>query len=690
VVAAWLALVPGMAHAAAADLGAVPQEARTFAQTLDVRDGARVESTEVEIAGLPLRRPLGRMLVDDATGEVIATISHGDVPPWRGAVVLSEADAIRIVEDSGLPGSRGATEARLVADPRPSGTVAVWLVDPPLDPVTLSNPLFAVNAETGDLHRLYDQASSVKLQAYRRNPALDEAPGVFTALQFDAGSPTLRGPIFAAMNCLPGRGEACRASHLAAPTNAAGDFLHPPPDVDDPDAVLAPLDPFAEVSLYYHADNFMGWLRTFGIASLDCTDHGQLATLVANYRVITDEGWLPYNNARYTAKCDRLFVFGQGDDVDYAYDGDVVAHEIGHAVVDKVNGNVRLLEPRLRQDALVVDAGALNEAFADFLAQAFAGDPALAEYIGTYGGGGGSIRNADNGFTCPESFGGEVHQDSEAMAGALWEGREAWGNAMVKIVIGTIAILPDDASMEQGAAALVKVTRWRLGEAAASQMEQILGARGLLECRRIVALQDLRGSLDVQPPEYAVPYAPPPLQLRVDVPPGAASMHLEWEAELKDDESGGSIRPGVLVKYGAPFTYGYDTSQGWPPTLVHGADALYEDAFDGEVAMRVTSGISVYLAFVNGGDEVMRVKAIEVGFDDDTVETGGPTTDGELETDTATDSITDTLGLEPPEEEGKKGCACRSTSAPSSAWLVALLLALGLRRRRNAITPGMR
>jgi hypothetical protein len=610
-------------------------------------------------------------------------MSHGDVPPWRGTVVLSEADAIRIVEDSGHRGSRGATEARLVADPRPSGTVAVWLVDPPLDPVTVENPLFAVDAETGDLQRLYDQASSVKLSAYYRNPALDEAPGFFTAVQFNAGSQTLRGPVFAAVNCLPGGGEYCSPSPVAGPTNAAGDFLHPPPDVDDPAAVLAPLDPFAEVSLYYHADKFMAWLRTFGVASLDCTDHGQLSTLVANYRTITAAGWLPYNNARYTARCDRLFVFGQGDDVDYAYDGDVVVHEIGHAVVDKLNGGVRLLEPRLRQDALVLDAGALNEAFADFFAEAFSGDPLLAEYVGTYGGGGAAIRNADNALTCPQSFGGEVHQDSEAFAGALWEGREAWGNEMVRVVLRTIELLPGDASMEQGAAALVKVVRWRLGEVAATKMETILAARGLLECRRIVGLPELRGSLDVQPPEYAVPYAPPPLQVRVDVPPGAASMRVYWRAEPKGGPFEGTIRPGVLVKHGQPFTYAYDTSDGWPPTLVHGADAVFENAFDGEIALPVRPGVSVYLAFVNGGDEVMSLGELEVEFDDAAIDTEGPEeTESDTDIDTATDSITDTLGLEPPEDD-EKGCACNS-GPRSGAWLAWLLPPFFLRRRRSA------
>ena len=76
----------------------------------------------------------------------------------------------------------------------------------------------------------------------------------------------------------------------------------------------------------------------------------------------------------------------------------------------------------------------------------------------------GYIGGESNTFTCPQSFGGEVHQDSEAFAGALWEGRQLWGNQMVRVVIGTIALLPDDASMEQASAAMIKVARWRLGE----------------------------------------------------------------------------------------------------------------------------------------------------------------------------------------------------------------------------------
>jgi hypothetical protein len=680
-VLAVVALWPGLAHAGDLALGSVPAEATTRTHTIAVDEGLRVDSIEVDVAGLPLRRPLARMLVDDATGEVITAISHGDVPPWRGVVALSEEEAIRIVEDSGLPGSRGATEATLVADPRPSGTVAVWLVSPEPDPATLDNPLFAVDAETGEMMRLYDQASSVRLSAYLRNPALDEAPGNYPAVQFNVGSQVLRGPVFAAMNCIPGGGEYCSASFIAGPTTPAGDFLHQAPDVDDPEAVLAPMDPFAEVSLYYHADKFMNWIRPFGVPTLDCTDRGESATLVANYRrILGGGGFEPYNNARYTARCDRLLVFGQGDDVDYAYDGDVVAHELGHAVVDKVNGGVRLLEPRLRLDAMVVDAGALNEAFADFLAEAFAGDPLLGEYIGTYGSGSSGIRNADNSFTCPQSFGGEVHQDSEAMAGALWEARTLWGNAVVRIVLNAIAVLPDDASMEDASAALVNVTRWRLGPGHAETMAQILAQRGLDKCRRIVDIDDLRGGIEVQPPEFAIPYAPPPLQLRVEVPPGSASLHVFWDAEAEED---GGIRPGVLVKFGEPFVYGYNDAA-WPPTLVHGADSVHEDVFDSEINIPVTPGTAVYLAFVNGGDTVMRVSDISVEFDDDSVETEGPEeTDGDTDVDSATDSISDTLGPQMPEEDGEKtGCAC--TSSPRrNGWLPWLLMPFVLRLRRR-------
>src|SRR5690606_35095840 len=142
----------------------------------------------------------------------------------------------------------------------------------------------------------------------------------------------------------------------------------------------------------------------------------------------------PYQNAFYVgghtifselfdASPPALF-FGQGPLRDYSYDGDVVYHEFGHAVVDHT-----IEFPfwfHVDEQGISSSPGAMNEALADYFAVVLTGDPHMGEYAaGDLGLESNGIRDLDSSETCPENLAGEVHTDSLFFSSALWSIRSS-------------------------------------------------------------------------------------------------------------------------------------------------------------------------------------------------------------------------------------------------------------------------
>lgn len=106
--------------------------------------------------------------------------------------------------------------------------------------------------------------------------------------------------------------------------------------------------------------------------------------------------------------------FGEsGRCVNTARIADVVLHEYGHGITDRV---YRPLAP----------SGAMHEGFSDYWAASVMEDPRIG--IG-FRGPGTSLRTVDNTNRFPEDAIGEVHRDGLIIGGALWDLREALGKS---------------------------------------------------------------------------------------------------------------------------------------------------------------------------------------------------------------------------------------------------------------------
>jgi MYXO-CTERM domain-containing protein len=196
-------------------------------------------------------------------------------------------------------------------------------------------------------------------------------------------------------------------------------------------------DDFAGPQLLWHGEQTIDALMELGLPLDERPLEWQRLTTLSNARLtdLSSEETMsdpssplsPYDNAYFRrgreTSDDRLvppeLVFGQGTVGDFAYDVDVIIHEIGHFAVWTQGG------PSYTRSTIhgsSAEPGALNEGLADYFAAIFTGDPV----VGTYSGdalGRSYIRTLSGDARCPDALMGQVHADSQPFSQALWSFR---------------------------------------------------------------------------------------------------------------------------------------------------------------------------------------------------------------------------------------------------------------------------
>jgi MYXO-CTERM domain-containing protein len=149
---------------------------------------------------------------------------------------------------------------------------------------------------------------------------------------------------------------------------------------------------------------------------------------------------------------------------------------------------------------------------------------------------------------------------------ALYSVRVETGTALDPVVLGALARLGEDASLEEASAALLAVAHEREASGAlppgtAALLERALVARGLVDCPRVItdpeAVADGR-SMWLRRKNVAVePFWPGPMQLRYQVPNDARAMTVTFE--LRGRGSDEPPAAAVLVKRSSlPIAFTYD------------------------------------------------------------------------------------------------------------------------------------
>lgn len=293
----------------------------------------------------------------DGKGRLTMIHAGAQVPPARGAFTLAPPD--------------GAVPRWL----RSGGVLRpVWLATKKLEDGRVD--WRATDAETGaELeHRVVQWSANGRVFDY--SPVRTGAAALCSQAP-DAGysvcaQPVLRplgsvgsslsGPRVVARNC-QGQGQSTSCVPRATP-NGSGDFDEPP------DLTNSGSDRFGEVMAYYQADRFAAWLD--GV-SPPFAGAGGLGTIDVFTNVGNYEGAFFDESGTFSRFAIRL---GQGQFADWAYDADILWHEMGHGVVQRTS-----TFGFYSRDARGIqgDPGSLNEGTADCFSLAYKGSSQLGE-----------------------------------------------------------------------------------------------------------------------------------------------------------------------------------------------------------------------------------------------------------------------------------------------------------------------
>ncbi len=630
-----------------------------------------------------------RALIRDRDGAVVV---RGPTRPVRSlppelVPVLDADEAIARVTAEGWPGARRAV---LVATAR--GRLA-WRIDPPASALGPRNPVFLVDAQTGAVHLRHDRATDAQLRSFTNNPVVDGVAQDFEILDLDPMATDLLGEEIIVFNCIaPEEPAVCGYSNIS-PTDPEGNFLHPAPNIDVAEDNVQLEDAFAVQSVHHHAETFVAWIRDLGLPGLPCHVQGEPIVLVANYKSYLGEEPLLIGNASYTGDCGLTASFGQGPQADWGYDAEVVHHELSHGVVELMMGEGRRLGLSLRRsDAIIRDAGAMNEGIADFLASVYSDDPVHAEYTSQVGGGTG--RRLDNTLTCPRSITGEVHYDGELFGAALWDAHQQLGDALLPVLFDTIALLPENASFEEGSSTMVEVTEQTLGQEAAQTLQAVFEARGLLDCPRVTLWNELERPLWLRPRGQGGPYdpmQPPPVQLAVPLPEDATGFWLRFGLDVLPSAGFSPITEiHAVFGFGQPVEFAYSPRDqgGW---TVDASPDLHLPWIDPVATaegawVEAPGGQTIYVALFNQSPNVTLLSDfdVEVVIEPAVADTG--TSSGSPSDDSSGSSGDGgATGSSGPAAQGDDGCGCRAARPASLPWSLMVLTMLGMVRRRRAM-----
>ena len=269
--------------------------------------------------------------------------------------------------------------------------------------------------------------------------------------------------------------------------NAGSDFLYDPPA-----AVTDPADAFSQVNAYYHLARSRNYYATaFGLNTT-----GPSWKLVAAVNV--QQGGVPFDGAYFTPlglgppwNSPNLLAFGQGADMDFAYDADALLHEFAHYVTYNAvgfnAGSFAMDDYGLSPFSIAIDEGV-----ADYFACTQNDDPVLgAPTLGPMG----LARDLrETSKRCPDDVVGEAHLDGAIIGSLGWSLREALGRAIAdELIWGATSLLPYRATLgdfargiRQGAQDLEN--GGALDPAQVETIEVLLHDRGLDDCDHEISL----------------------------------------------------------------------------------------------------------------------------------------------------------------------------------------------------------
>jgi hypothetical protein len=407
---------------------------------------------------------------------------------------------------------------------------------------------------------------------------------------------------------------------------------------------------------------------------------------------------------------DTLMIF-QGNAADAAYDATVLWHEFGHGVV-YATAALTFEDVALDNRSANNEGGALHEGLADYIAGAFGNTADVGPYFGprALGASGvmgvrqdGYLRSMGNSLSCPGVLWGQVHQDSQHVSAALWQGRVqnlgtdngATYDAAFYAMLVSIA---PNATFGDVARVMAARVSTAFTPAAATALEQLFQTKGVTGCSKVLEVTDTSPAR----PYFGIPQArllanaqvPGPFQFKIAVPAGASAIRIRGQQQ-GGGGFGGGMPPEltVLAKTQSAVTFTRAGGNLTNDAEFNGTARSMGGAIDARVDVRIPCGIQeVYVALTSrGGGAVLQNLQVTA---EPLVNCMFPVPDAGVmpqpdagmmpEPDAGTGS-TETKQLPfagtVQQPAAATGCGCASLDGAS---VVALLGLLGLARRRRS------
>lgn len=225
---------------------------------------------------------------------------------------------------------------------------------------------------------------------------------------------------------------------------------------------------FEEALSYYHVTTFQHRLQSLGLTARQSVQPINVVDLLFGFE---------YANASYNP-ASGVISFGTRN-VDFAEDADVVIHEYGHAIHDDVQGG-------LSGGFGANDNRSMSEGYGDWIGAVHSDDAITGEWVGvgmgaSVGGGFPGVRRVDGMKHYPEDKVGEVHDDGEIWAAALWEIALMIGHdEALQLVVEGMSMMAPTTNMPTAAGMLINTDNLLTGGANLAYIAGPLLRSGLL------------------------------------------------------------------------------------------------------------------------------------------------------------------------------------------------------------------
>jgi Zn-dependent metalloprotease len=380
-----------------------------------------------------------------------------------------------------------------------------------------------VDARSGEVLALEPLALDVLGRVYPQNAVSDAMHTMDLPLAGLTSTTNLVGTYARVASCDQLSADCTTVQHAVADVD--GNFLFDPVAHTYDDA-------FAEVSAYHHVGVVVDYMAMHHGFTWSCGGNARMNVFV-NY---TEMPNVPFDNAAFmpgdATTCGYL-VFGQGSADDYAWDGDVVYHEYGHAVTSQIT-DLGYFSPGPSPGYQPL---AINEGTSDYWAAAVQGDPVIGESITSLEGSMsmGGLRTIDNTLACPNDLFGEGHFDGRMWSGLGWAVRGILGQDRADALFYTaVATVSGSATISMAVSALVsaamsEVSMGHVTSAELAAIQAAVTARGLADCAMNVPLDDGHEHTGYSGNAFVtatIGHGVAPLQYSIQIPPDATAVEV--------------------------------------------------------------------------------------------------------------------------------------------------------------------